>query len=179
MTQDILRRIVSDYFGYDVHFVMNITDIDDKVPSSYSSPRCRKVCQITLRLLSQIIIRARQGHLVQEFRTSNSVLTPQLVDEIHSAWKEYIRSEVNKGLLESEKIVEGKEEDAWKTLSQKIQDASWKQECLKRYEKFDMAFSAAVHEKKFSWLIYTTTPLTQIVPFSGKRSRRLRKLVGS
>lgn len=31
MTQDILRRIMSDYFGYDVHFVMNITDIDDKV----------------------------------------------------------------------------------------------------------------------------------------------------
>lgn len=31
VTQDILRRILSDYFGYDVHFVMNITDIDDKV----------------------------------------------------------------------------------------------------------------------------------------------------
>ena len=34
VTQDILRRIVSDYFGYDVHFVMNITDIDDKVLGS-------------------------------------------------------------------------------------------------------------------------------------------------
>ena len=31
VTQDILRRILVDYFGYDVHFVMNITDIDDKV----------------------------------------------------------------------------------------------------------------------------------------------------
>ena len=31
VTQDILRRIMSDYFGYDIHFVMNITDIDDKV----------------------------------------------------------------------------------------------------------------------------------------------------
>ena len=38
MTQDILRRIVSDYFGHDVHFVMNITDIDDKVHLSHSSP---------------------------------------------------------------------------------------------------------------------------------------------
>ena len=39
VTQDILRRIMSDYFGYDVHFVMNITDIDDKVdiPSEYCS----------------------------------------------------------------------------------------------------------------------------------------------
>ena len=31
VSQDILRRIMTDYFGYDVHFVMNITDIDDKV----------------------------------------------------------------------------------------------------------------------------------------------------
>jgi len=79
------------------------------------------------------------------------------VDEIHSAWGDYIRSEVNKGLLESEKIVAGNEEDAWKTLSQKMQDVSWKQECLKRYEKFDMAFSAAVDIKKFASLIYAIT----------------------
>lgn len=31
VTQDILRRIMEDYFGYDVHLVMNVTDIDDKV----------------------------------------------------------------------------------------------------------------------------------------------------
>ena len=40
VTQDILRRILSDYFSYDIHFVMNITDIDDKVdiPSSAIFP---------------------------------------------------------------------------------------------------------------------------------------------
>jgi len=69
------------------------------------------------------------------------------VDEVYSAWKDYIRLEVNKGLLESDKIFEGQEKDAWNLLSRKIQDNSWKQECLKRYEKFDMAFSAAVREK--------------------------------
>lgn len=37
MTQDILRRILVDYFGYDVHFVMNITDIDDKVCQVFKS----------------------------------------------------------------------------------------------------------------------------------------------
>ena len=31
VTQDGLRRIMRDYFGYDVHFVQNITDIEDKV----------------------------------------------------------------------------------------------------------------------------------------------------
>jgi len=28
-----MRRILTNYFGYDVHYVMNVTDIDDKVGS--------------------------------------------------------------------------------------------------------------------------------------------------
>lgn len=28
---DILRRVLRDYFGYDVFYCMNITDVDDKV----------------------------------------------------------------------------------------------------------------------------------------------------
>lgn len=31
MTQDIMRRILRDYFGYELHFVTNVTDVDDKV----------------------------------------------------------------------------------------------------------------------------------------------------
>ncbi|KAJ8914589.1 hypothetical protein NQ315_017294 [Exocentrus adspersus] len=31
ITFDILRRVLSDYFGYDVFYAMNITDIDDKI----------------------------------------------------------------------------------------------------------------------------------------------------
>lgn len=31
MTFDIIRRILADYFGYQVSYVMNITDIDDKI----------------------------------------------------------------------------------------------------------------------------------------------------
>lgn len=31
VTFDIIRRILEDYFNYDVLLVMNITDIDDKV----------------------------------------------------------------------------------------------------------------------------------------------------
>ena len=41
---DILRRVLKGYFGYDIHYVMNITDIDDK-----------------------IIKRARQNHLYEEY----------------------------------------------------------------------------------------------------------------
>ena len=31
VTTDILRRLLRDYFKFDVRFVMNITDVDDKV----------------------------------------------------------------------------------------------------------------------------------------------------
>ena len=31
MSFDIMRRIMTDFFGYNVKLVMNITDIDDKI----------------------------------------------------------------------------------------------------------------------------------------------------
>lgn len=31
ISQDLMRRIMTDYFGYNVKLVMNITDIDDKI----------------------------------------------------------------------------------------------------------------------------------------------------
>ena len=54
---DILRRILSDYFGYDVLYVMNITDIDDK-----------------------IIKRARQNHLYEKYVNENHNLDIVLED---------------------------------------------------------------------------------------------------
>lgn len=45
MTIDILRRVMEDYFGFDVTFVMNITDVDDK-----------------------IVLRARRNHLLQQYQ---------------------------------------------------------------------------------------------------------------
>ena len=31
VSTDIIRRIMQDYFKFDVNFVMNVTDVDDKV----------------------------------------------------------------------------------------------------------------------------------------------------
>ena len=31
MSFDVIRRILEDYFNYDVHYAMNITDVDDKI----------------------------------------------------------------------------------------------------------------------------------------------------
>lgn len=35
VTTDIIRRIMTDFFRFDVTFVMNITDVDDKVRDIY------------------------------------------------------------------------------------------------------------------------------------------------
>ena len=55
---DILRRVLSDYFGYDVLYVMNITDIDDK-----------------------IIKRARQNFLYEQYVAQNLSLENLLSDQ--------------------------------------------------------------------------------------------------
>ncbi len=52
MTFDILRRILEDYFGYNIQFVMNVTDVDDK-----------------------IILRARRNFLLQRYRDATPDLT--------------------------------------------------------------------------------------------------------
>ena len=45
LTFDIIRRVLEDYFGYNCLFVMNVTDVDDK-----------------------IILRARRNHLLEVFK---------------------------------------------------------------------------------------------------------------
>lgn len=37
VTTDVLRRVMRDYFGFDVKFVQNVTDVDDKVGSGGGS----------------------------------------------------------------------------------------------------------------------------------------------
>ena len=49
VSTDILRRILQDYFGFRVHFVMNTTDIDDK-----------------------IIVRGRQQYLLAQFKQEHA-----------------------------------------------------------------------------------------------------------
>jgi cysteinyl-tRNA synthetase len=39
VTTDIMRRILLHYFNYKVKFVMNITDIDDKVRTAVGPAR--------------------------------------------------------------------------------------------------------------------------------------------
>ena len=52
LTFDIIRRIVEDYFHYDIFYCMNITDIDDK-----------------------IIIKSRRNYFFAEYSKANSTIT--------------------------------------------------------------------------------------------------------
>ena len=57
MSFDILRRVMTEYFKYDVLYVMNITDVDDK-----------------------IIYSARKAHLFKEYRESDKTLEEVIAD---------------------------------------------------------------------------------------------------
>ncbi|XP_070507049.1 cysteine--tRNA ligase, cytoplasmic [Chironomus tepperi] len=58
---DILRRVLADYFGYQIYFVMNITDIDDK-----------------------IIRRARQNFLFEEYVKKN-VSLEEFIENVNTS----------------------------------------------------------------------------------------------
>ncbi|KAF9950404.1 hypothetical protein BGZ72_007955 [Mortierella alpina] len=68
---DILHRVIEDYFGYNVLFVENITDIDDK-----------------------IIKRARQNHLFNNFKAATAAVTPEAIAKAEAAWKLYAEAEI-------------------------------------------------------------------------------------
>lgn len=76
---DINRRLLQDYFGYDVKFVQNVTDIDDK-----------------------IILRARQDYLFDQMRSSKS--REEILEEVKFAVLDYTKK--NLPSYESEDVNE-------------------------------------------------------------------------
>ena len=72
VTFDILRRVMASYFNYDITYVMNITDIDDK-----------------------IILRARQAHLVEQFAKENAVLDDGLRGKLLESVRIYAQGKLN------------------------------------------------------------------------------------
>lgn len=74
VSTDIIRRILKDYFRYDLQFVMNITDVDDK-----------------------IILRGRQQYLLSQFVSAHPELDEALISTATAAFDNYTRK--NLGLL--------------------------------------------------------------------------------
>jgi len=65
ISSDILRRVLSDYFNYDIFYVMNVTDIDDK-----------------------IIKRARRNYLIDQY-TESSHPDVKLLADMEASLKVY------------------------------------------------------------------------------------------
>ncbi|KAI7935855.1 hypothetical protein MJO28_016726 [Puccinia striiformis f. sp. tritici] len=115
VTQDILRRITRDYFNYRVKFVMNITDIDDK-----------------------IIQRARQQHLILKLKNQESLnakITKGLIDQVQESLDLYTQNTVQKllgdNLLKLDSV-----------LVKSKTDSKWKSEMISKEEKFGMWIEA-------------------------------------
>lgn len=93
VSTDIIRRLLRDYFEFDVKFVMNITDVDDKV-------RTTPYTSVWQADRSKIILRARQQHLYEEFTSKYKYITRDVLDTVETAYQEYLRK--NLPLLDQE-----------------------------------------------------------------------------
>ncbi|KAF2220700.1 tRNA synthetases class I (C) catalytic domain-containing protein [Elsinoe ampelina] len=67
VSTDIIRRILKDYFKFQVNFVMNITDVDDK-----------------------IIIAARQQHFLRQYKERHPNIEPDVLDASNQAFQTYL-----------------------------------------------------------------------------------------
>ena len=69
VSTDIIRRIMRDYFKFNVQYVQNVTDVDDKVNSSlepFLIPPIASAGNNSLPM--QIILRGRQKYLLDELK---------------------------------------------------------------------------------------------------------------
>ncbi|BGP56826.1 cysteinyl-tRNA synthetase [Rhodotorula sphaerocarpa] len=122
MAQDIMRRILRDYFGFEVNFVMNITDVDDK-----------------------IIMRARQSHLLDRYTSENasSASASKVVNDVSTAWTAYVHKYISK--TPSDQADESNfaaAEAAWQGIEAQARDGPWLEAQKLADEKFSMHFAA-------------------------------------
>ncbi|KIW47296.1 cysteine-tRNA ligase, variant [Exophiala oligosperma] len=73
VTTDIIRRILRDYFHFQVRFVMNITDVDDK-----------------------IILRGRQKHLYDEYKKNHRYIDDKVRQDVRQAWHYYVQKNLKR-----------------------------------------------------------------------------------
>lgn len=116
LAMDIIRRILQDYFRYEVLFVQNVTDIDDK-----------------------IILRARQQYLFDSFKKDMQELNEALVKQTEEAWLEFVAAKLKKldvGLVQLAS-------SNWPEFVNKMTPEEIKK-ALVLDEKFKMIYSALV-----------------------------------
>ncbi|CAO3616943.1 unnamed protein product [Cunninghamella echinulata] len=113
LSMDIIRRVLEDYFNYDVLFVQNVTDIDDK-----------------------IILRARQQYLFNNFKKDTKQLDTNLIKFVEESWIAYAKSKLEKVPGASESAIKD-----W-TAFEKSMTPEEVAKALILEEKFKMVLSA-------------------------------------
>jgi cysteinyl-tRNA synthetase len=99
VTIDILRRVLAGYFGYNLRFVQNITDVDDK-----------------------IILRGRQQYLLADFKSKNETITDELINTTIQAFDAYVKK--NLPLLSADVNIGTFNEESSKQYANVIQGKS-------------------------------------------------------
>eukprot|EP00392_Amoebophrya_sp_AT5.2_P017542 g17917.t1 len=110
LTFDIMRRVMEDYFGYEVLYQLNITDIDDK-----------------------IILRARKNELLDEYlkkqiarNWAGSATAPSFAEDVQKILgekdEEYFRGKKEKLVQEIQAQIEAALSKGWKPPSAEEQE---------------------------------------------------------
>ncbi|CAD7966915.1 unnamed protein product [Amoebophrya sp. A120] len=108
LTFDIMRRVMEDYFGYEVLYQLNITDIDDKIIL-----RARKN-----ELLAEYLKKQREG----KFLAANGATFVQDVEKILSEKNDdYFRTKKEKLVAEIQQQIETAVAKGWKPPSEEEQ----------------------------------------------------------
>lgn len=83
---DILRRVLSEYFGYNVMYVMNITDIDDKIIRRARKEYFYKqyIAESSEKPLEKILEDTKSSleHLVQKVQNASDPSMRQMLDKL-------------------------------------------------------------------------------------------------
>ncbi|PGH34382.1 cysteine-tRNA ligase [[Emmonsia] crescens] len=112
VTTDIIRRIMQDYFNFEVQFVMNITDVDDKVLLPLTS------CLFGPQNSSanfQIIVRARQQHLFADYVAKHHVVDDNVIKTARLAFAAFLKAKLP--LVDSEVHPSDFQQEAQKTYA--------------------------------------------------------------
>ena len=79
VTTDVVRRILRDYFKFDINFVMNITDVDDK-----------------------IILAGRRRYLYRQYQEKHRYIDDTVLADVLKAWRLFIAKRL--GRINSERM---------------------------------------------------------------------------
>jgi cysteinyl-tRNA synthetase len=99
----------------------------------------------------QIIVRAREQHLLKAFRDANPTLSESLKGDIKTAFSAYLSSKLLKVLKETDAPQQGETELATldKLLKKDQSDAAWSKEMREKEEKFGLILGSLVSQFLF------------------------------